>query len=85
MRVFCFQLYVAENWCKGRVLPKHSCPWLTVYVRMGRWAEKTFLDKIFECQRHEQLITLKPESVSLDSTARVFSLHADKRKVVEHG
>ena len=36
-------LYVAENGCKWRSLPKHFGRWHTVYTRMSRWAKKGVL------------------------------------------
>ncbi|GMO63097.1 MAG: hypothetical protein Ta2A_10070 [Treponemataceae bacterium] len=32
-------LYVTENGCKWRALPKSCGNWHTVYVRMNRWSE----------------------------------------------
>lgn len=36
-------LYVAENGCKWRALPKEFGNWNTVYVRIHRWATKVHM------------------------------------------
>jgi transposase len=61
-------LYVAENGCKWRALPQEFGNWHTIYTRMNRWAKSGALDKIFSQLQKEQLIQIKIESVSLDST-----------------
>lgn len=61
-------LYVAENGCKWRALPKEYGNWNTVYVRMNRWAKKGVLNKIFDFLQREQIISIRIEAVSLDST-----------------
>jgi transposase len=61
-------LYVAENGCKWRSLPKYFGPWHTVYTRMSRWAKKGVLVGVFAALQEEQTLRLKIEAVSLDST-----------------
>jgi transposase len=68
-------LYVAENGCKWRALPKRFGNWHTVYTRMNRWAKAGVLDRIFEKLQEEQLIRIKIEAVSLDST--IVKVHPD--------
>lgn len=68
-------LYVAENGCKWRALPKEYGKWNTVYVRMNRWAKKGVLNKIFEFLQREQLVSIRIEAVSLDST--YIKVHPD--------
>ena len=41
-------LYVAENGCKWRGLPKRFGKWHTIYTRMNRLAKNWGLDRIFE-------------------------------------
>jgi len=41
-------LYVVENDCKWRTLPKRFGTWHTIYTRMNRWAKAGVLDKLFE-------------------------------------
>lgn len=68
-------LYVAEHGCKWRGLPKRFGNWHTVYTRMRRWARAGVLDRMFEALQHEQLIRIKLEVVSLDSTS--VKVHPD--------
>jgi len=45
-------LFVAENGCKWRALPKRFGNWHTIYTRMNRWAKAGVLDRLFaELQR----------------------------------
>lgn len=68
-------LYVAENGCKWRALPKRFGNWHTIYTRMNRWAKAGVLDRLFEKLQEEQLIRIKIEAVSLDST--IIKVHPD--------
>src|SRR5471030_104999 len=68
-------LYVAENGCKWRSLPKRFGNWHTVYTRMNRWAKAGVLDRLFAELQREQLIRIKIEAVSLDST--IVKVHPD--------
>ena len=61
-------LFVAENGCKWRALPKRFGNWHTIYTRMNRWAKAGVLDRLFAQLQREQLIRIKIEAVSLDST-----------------
>lgn len=68
-------LYVAENGCKWRALPKRFGNWHTIYTRMNRWAKAGVLDRLFEEIQHQQLVRIKIEAVSLDST--IVKVHPD--------
>ena len=68
-------LYVAENGCKWRSLPEHFGNWNTIYVRMNRWAKSGALAKVFEALQRQQIIAIKIEAVSLDST--IVKVHPD--------
>jgi len=61
-------LYVAENGCKWRALPKEYGNWHTVYVRMNRWSKNGVLKRLFEELQRAGVIEIKMEVVSLDST-----------------
>ena len=62
-------LYVAEQGCKWRGLPKRFGNWHTIYTRMNRWSKNGVLDLVFERLQQEQLVRIKIEAVSLDSTS----------------
>ncbi len=68
-------LYVAEHGCKWRGLPKHFGNWHTIYTRMNRWAKSGVLDRVFAALQHQQIIRVRVEAVSLDSTA--VKVHPD--------
>ena len=61
-------LYVAENGCKWRALPKSYGNWHTIYVRMNRWSKNGVLQRVFEALQVENIIRIKVEAVCLDST-----------------
>ena len=68
-------LYVAENGCKWRGLPKSFGNWHTIYTRMNRWAKAGVLDRVFTSLQEEQLIRIKIEAMSIDST--IVKVHPD--------
>ena len=68
-------LYVAEHGCKWRGLPKRFGNWHTIYTRMSRWAKSGVLDKAFEQLQRAQVVQIKIEAVSLDSTS--VKVHPD--------
>lgn len=68
-------LYVAEHGCKWRGLPTHYGNWHTIYTRMNRWAKNGVLDRVFERAQRLQIVRIKLESVSLDSTC--VKVHPD--------
>jgi transposase len=62
-------LYVAEQGCKWRGLPKRFGRWHTIYTRMNRWAKNGVLDRVFEQLQQEQIVRIRIEAFSLDSTS----------------
>lgn len=68
-------LYIAENGCKWRALPKEFGNWNTIYVRLNRWAKNGVLDRVFEALQRERIINMKIEVSSLDST--IVKVHPD--------
>ena len=68
-------LFVAEQGCKWRGLPKRFGNWHTIYVRMNRWAKSGALDRVFEKLQLEQIVRIKIEAFSLDSTS--VKVHPD--------
>ena len=68
-------LFVAEHGCKWRGLPPRFGRWHTVYTRMNRWAKSGVLDRVFEHLQREQIVRVRLEAVSLDST--IVKVHPD--------
>src|ERR1017187_7767448 len=55
-------LYVAEQGCKWRGLPKRFGRWHTIYMRMNRWAKNGVLDRVFEKLQVEQIVRINIEA-----------------------
>lgn len=68
-------LYVAEQGCKWRALPPKYGNWHSVYTRVNRWAKNGVLERIFAALQQSDLIDLRIEHVSLDST--IVKVHPD--------
>jgi transposase len=68
-------LFVAEQGCKWRGLPPRFGKWHSVYTRMNRWAKNGVLDRVFERLQTEQIVRIKIEAFSLDSTS--IKVHPD--------
>ena len=68
-------LYVAEHGCKWRGLPECFGNWHTIYTRMNRWSKNGVLDRVFERLQEAQIVRIKIEAVSLDST--IVKVHPD--------
>ena len=68
-------LFIAENGAKWRRLPERFGHWHTVYTRMRDWAKKGVLARVFEALQQEQIIQIKVEAASLDSTS--IKVHPD--------
>ena len=68
-------LYVLEHGCKWRGLPSSFGNWHSIYTRMSRWSKNGVLDRIFARLQQEQMIRIKADAFSLDST--VIKVHPD--------
>ena len=75
LQVLNAMLYVAEQGCKWRAVPKRFGRWHTIYTRMSRWSKAGVLDRVFERMQHAQIVRVKIEAVSLDSTS--VKVHPD--------
>jgi transposase len=68
-------LYIAENGCKWRALPKEYGKWATIYKRASRWAKNGVLERVFIELQREQIIKIRVEHISIDSTS--VKVHPD--------
>ena len=68
-------LHVAEQGCKWRALPRRFGNWHTIYTRMNRWSKAGVLARLFEHLQRRQIVRIKIEAVSLDST--IIKVHPD--------
>ena len=55
-------LYVTENGCKWRALPKAYGNWHTIYVRMNRWSKNGVLSRVFAALQTEGIIQINVEA-----------------------
>lgn len=68
-------LYVVENGCKWRRLPKEYGDWHVIYMRMNRWAKSGVLENVFLALQKEGIIRINVKVVALDSTS--VKVHPD--------
>lgn len=62
-------LYIAENGCKWRALPKEYGNWNSIYKRFNRWVTNGVIQRIFTILQQERIISIKVEVLALDSTS----------------
>ena len=67
--------YVLENGGKWRRLPAGYGRWHTVYMRLYRWSKAGVIERVFARLQEEQILSIKIEVVSLDSTS--IKVHPD--------
>src|ERR1700684_1088250 len=68
-------LYVAEQGCKWRGLPKRVGRWHRIFTRMNRWSKTGVLDRVLEQLQLEQIVRINIEAFSLDSPS--VKVHPD--------
>jgi transposase len=68
-------LYVLEQGCKWRGLPRVFGNWHTIYTRLNRWSKKGVIERVFVRLQEEQILSIKLEVLSLDSTS--MKVHPD--------
>ena len=68
-------LFVLENGCKWRAVPKEFGRWHTVYLRLARWSRAGVIERVFARLQAEQIVAIKIEAVGLDSTS--IKVHPD--------
>ena len=62
-------LYIAENGCKWRALPKEYGKWNSIYRRFNRWVSNGVIQRIFTALQQERILSIKVEVLALDSTS----------------
>jgi transposase len=62
-------LYMAENGCKWRALPKEFGNWDTIYKKFSRWAKSGVMQRIFAALQAEEIIAIHVEVLAMDSTS----------------
>jgi transposase len=52
-------LYVAENGCKWRGLPKEYGNWNSIYKKANRWAKSGMLEKVLVALQEERVVRIR--------------------------
>jgi len=68
-------IFILENGCKWRALPKEFGCWHTVYTRMNRWSKNGVLHRVFERLQRDGMMRVLVTVMSLDSTS--IRVHPD--------
>lgn len=71
----CALLYIVENGCKWRALPKKYGKWHTIYMRFSRWSENGTIQKIWKEMQNQGIIDTETNLLCLDSTS--IKVHPD--------
>ena len=62
-------MFVLENGCKWRAVPREFGRWHTIYLRLARWSKAGVIERVFARLQAEQIVAVKIEAVGLDSTS----------------
>ena len=68
-------LYLMENGCKWRILPKRLGYWFAVYARFRRWSQSGVLEQLFEAFPKQEAVGEEVVCFSLDSIS--VKVHPD--------
>ena len=68
-------LYMIENGCKWRAMPKKFGNWHTIYMKFSRWAKNGTIQRIFEELQKGNIVNDKNYVLCLDSTS--IKVHPD--------
>lgn len=71
----CALLYIIENGCKWRALPKKYGNWHSVYMKFSRWSKNGTIQKIFDEMQKMGLIKTDTDALCIDSTS--IKVHPD--------
>ena len=68
-------LYICENGCKWRRLPKEYGNWHVIYKRFRRWVDGGIISKMFYELHVQDILQVNPQALFLDS--RTVKVHPD--------
>lgn len=71
----CALLYMIENGCKWRALPKKYGKWHSIYMKFNRWAKNGTIQKIFDEMQKANMIDIRSDVLCIDSTS--IKVHPD--------
>ena len=70
-------LYICENGCKWRRLPKEYGKWHPIYKRFNRWVEAGVIDKLFKELHVAQVLQLPNEKQIRAIDSMTVPVHPD--------
>ena len=76
----CAMLYIIENGCKWRALPKKYGNWHTIYMRFSRWSKNGTISKILEAMKKQKLLNEENYILFIDSTSMKVSPDASRSR-----
>ena len=62
-------LYIIENGCKWKALPKKYGNWHTIYMEFNRWSKNGTIQWIFDELQKQNIINIQSDILCLDSTS----------------
>jgi len=68
-------LYICENGCKWRRLPKEYGNWHVIYKRFRRWVEDGIITRLFQELHVQDILSVDTEALFMDS--RTVKVHPD--------
>jgi len=71
----CALLYIIENGCKWRALPKKYGNWHTIYMKFNRWSKNGTIRRIFDEMQKLNIIDIRTDVLCIDSTS--VKVHPD--------
>lgn len=71
----CALLYMIENGCKWRALPKKYGKWHSIYMKFNRWSKNGTIQRIFDEMQKANMIDIRSDVLCIDSTS--IKVHPD--------
>ena len=71
----CALLYIIENGCKWRALPKKYGKRHTIYMKFNRRSKNGTIQRIFEEMQNLNIIDVRTDTLCIDSTS--IKVHSD--------
>lgn len=71
----CALLYMIENGCKWRALPKKYGKWHSIYMKFNRWSKNGTIQRIFDEMQKSNMIDISSDVLCIDSTS--IKVHPD--------
>ena len=76
----CAMLYIVENCCKWRALPKKYGKWHTIYVKFNRLSKNGTISRILAAMKKQKLFNKGNSVLFIDSTSIKVSPDANRSR-----